>query len=103
MSMTRVFIHDGDVDLEVLYALRLARDGFAIVTDPSTADVLVVDVGIEGRQLVAEYPDTPLVVTSVYGRDEEPDLAAVAHRFLTKPFRLNRLAEAVAGAVRDRV
>jgi DNA-binding NtrC family response regulator len=96
--MTRVFLHDCDVDLEVLYARRLARDGFAIVDDPSTADVLVVSAGIEGRQLVAEYPTTPLVVTSIYSRAAEPDLAGVAYRFLTKPFKLDRLAEAVSGA-----
>ncbi len=101
--MTRVFLHDCDVDLEALYRLRLARDGFSIVEDPSTADVLVIEAGIEGRQLVAEYPATPLVVTSIYGRHSESDLAAVAYRFLTKPFRLDRLVEAVAGAVRSRV
>jgi hypothetical protein len=101
--MTRVFLHDCDVDLEALYSLRLARDGFALVDDPSTADVLVVDACVEGRQLVADNPSTPLVVTSIYSRETEPDLAAAAHRFLAKPFRLDLLAEAVTRAAVSRV
>jgi hypothetical protein len=96
--MTRVYIHDGDVDLETLYSLRLERDGFATVDDPASADVLVVEADALGRRLAADHPRTPLVVTSIYERDASCALAEGADCFLVKPFRLDRLVSAVDGA-----
>jgi DNA-binding NarL/FixJ family response regulator len=96
--MTRVFIHDGDADLETLYTLRLERGGYAAVRDPSAADVLVVEADAAGRRIAEAHPHTPLVVTSIYERGADPDLVAAADSFLLKPFRLDRLVSAVDSA-----
>jgi DNA-binding response OmpR family regulator len=94
----RVFVHEPDPDVAVLYRVSLSRRGWTVVERPGDALVLVLDADPIGRELAAAYRELPIVVVSVFFRDEVPDLAELAARFLVKPFSLTLLAAAVAEA-----
>ncbi len=95
----RVFVHEPDLDVAALYCFALSRAGWTVVERPGDADVLVVDADPVGRELAAAYRELPIVVVSVFFREEVPDAAVLAARFLVKPFPLESLVRAATDAV----
>ena len=101
----------GSVLLAEGYSVRETRDGttalstgseerpVAAVLDYMMPGLSGVDVGVELRQLYG--PELPLVFVSAI-RIPEHELRRVdAYLFLSKPFNIDELAEAVASAVRE--
>jgi CheY-like chemotaxis protein len=111
--MARIVICEPSVELRHLFAQMVARLGHvaAVYRDPGDAllraDALLVDVDeasaeADAEAIQADAPDLPVIVCSIYPREERPDaLGAVAH--LVKPFTRADLARAIAQALRAQV
>ena len=98
----RVFVHEPDDDVAALCRVALTRAGWTVVERPGDADVLVLDADPVGRELAAAYRELPIVVVSVYFREEVPEIVPLATRFLVKPFPLAALLGAVGACARER-
>ena len=120
--MSRVLVVDDDAAIRTVVAQALRRAGHEVETvatlaqadralAASTPDVLVTDVVLpDGNGLdrlpavTARYPDLPVIVLSARNTLTTAVRAteAGAYEYLPKPFDLDALTRAVAGAVRKR-
>ncbi len=120
MNMQRpaILLVDDEESIRTTYRMKLERSGYRVVAaengreafdlfyaDPDGFDLVITDIimpGMNGDQLLLEVlrirPDMPFIITSgAYGGTSRTVLAAAvkADAFLEKPYRLDRLTDAV--------
>ncbi len=117
--MSTILVCDDDAAIRTVVAQALRRAGYAVITADSltrldqllatsTPDVLISDVvlpdgdGIERmREVTSRFPDLPIIILSARNTLTTAVRAADvgAYEYLPKPFDLDVLTRAVAGAL----
>ncbi|MEO6950861.1 MAG: sigma-54 dependent transcriptional regulator [Polyangia bacterium] len=118
----RVLVVDDERSMCELLETSLGKRGFEVISKTSAAeafhtltggafDVVVTDLNMKGmsgvelcERIVAEHPDTPVVVMTAFGSIETAVTAirAGAYDFLTKPIELETLRLTIDRAVQHR-